>query len=61
MMVGVGGMAGAVAGIFVSGVVARILELTGSYVSIFAIASVAYLAALAVIHALVPRLEPARL
>jgi ACS family hexuronate transporter-like MFS transporter len=54
-------MAGAVAGIFVSGVVARILEFTGSYVSIFAIASVAYLFALAVIHLLVPRLEPARI
>lgn len=60
-VVGLGGMAGAVAGIFVSAVVAQILELTGSYVSIFAIASVAYLLALAVIHALVPRLEPARL
>ena len=58
-VVGLGGMAGAVAGIFVSAVVARILEFTGSYLSIFAIASVAYLVALAVIHALVPRLEPA--
>ena len=60
-VVGFGGMAGAVAGIFVSAVVARILELTGSYVSIFAIASVAYLFALAVIHALVPRLDAARI
>jgi MFS transporter, ACS family, aldohexuronate transporter len=60
-VVGLGGMAGAAAGIFVSGVVARILEFTGSYVSIFAIASVAYLAALAVIHMLAPRLEAARL
>jgi ACS family hexuronate transporter-like MFS transporter len=59
-VVGVGGMAGAVAGIFVSGIVAQILELTGSYVTIFAIASVAYLLALGVIHALVPRLERAR-
>ena len=60
-VVGLGGMAGAVAGIFVSAVVAQVLELTGSYVSIFAIGSVAYLFALAVIHALVPRLERARL
>ena len=60
-VVGLGGMAGAIAGIFVSAVVAQILELTGSYVSIFAIASVAYLVALAVIQILVPRLEPARL
>ena len=60
-VVGLGGMAGAIAGIFVSAVVARILEFTGSYISIFAIASVAYLFALAVIHLLVPRLEPARL
>jgi ACS family hexuronate transporter-like MFS transporter len=58
-VVGIGGMAGAIAGIFVSAAVAQILELTGSYVSIFAIGSVAYLLALAVIHALVPRLEPA--
>jgi MFS transporter, ACS family, hexuronate transporter len=60
-VVGLGGMAGAAAGIFVSGVVARILEFTGSYVSIFAIASVAYLVALVVIQLLTPRLEPARL
>ena len=60
-VVGLGGMAGAVAGIFVSAVVAQILEFTGSYISIFAIASVAYLLALAVIHLLVPRLEPVRL
>ena len=59
-VVGLGGMMGAIGGIFVSAVVARILELTGSYVPIFAIASVAYLVALAVIHLLVPRLEPAR-
>jgi ACS family hexuronate transporter-like MFS transporter len=59
-VVGLGGMAGAIAGIFVSAVVAQILELTGSYVSIFAIASAAYLVALAVIQILVPRLEPAR-
>ena len=38
-----------------------ILQFTGSYVSIFAIASVAYLLALGVIHVLVPRLEPARI
>jgi ACS family hexuronate transporter-like MFS transporter len=57
-VVGLGGMAGAVAGIFVSALVSQILELTGSYVSIFAIASVAYLVALGVIHALVPKLEP---
>ena len=59
-VVGIGGMAGAVAGIFVSAAVARILQLTGSYISIFAIASVAYLFALAVIHALVPKLEPVK-
>jgi ACS family hexuronate transporter-like MFS transporter len=60
-VVGLGGMAGAFAGIFVSAVVAQILEFTGSYVSIFAMASVMYLVALAVIHILVPRLEPARI
>jgi MFS transporter, ACS family, hexuronate transporter len=33
---------------------------TGSYVPVFLIAAFAYLTALAVIHVLVPRLEPAK-
>ena len=34
---------------------------TGSYVPVFLIAASAYLVALALVHALVPRLEPAEL
>jgi ACS family hexuronate transporter-like MFS transporter len=60
-VVGLGGMMGAISGIFIAGVIAAILELTGSYVPIFAIASVAYLVALVCVHVLSPRLEPARL
>jgi ACS family hexuronate transporter-like MFS transporter len=60
-VVGVGGMAGAVGGMMISLIVGEILQRTGSYVPIFIIAGTAYLAALGVIHALVPRLAPARI
>jgi len=59
-VVGLGGMAGSISGILIAGVTAAILEWTGSYVPIFAIASVAYLVALACLHLLSPRLAPAR-
>jgi ACS family hexuronate transporter-like MFS transporter len=39
--------------------VGLILQYTGSYLPIFIIAGSAYLVALAVIHLLAPRLEPA--
>ena len=42
------------------GVVGEVLQRTGSYVPIFIIAGSAYLVALAIIHGLAPRLEPAR-
>ncbi len=60
-VVGIGGMAGAIGGMFIAKLVAYILETTGSYVPIFAIAASAYLIALLVIHLLAPRLEPARI
>jgi MFS transporter, ACS family, hexuronate transporter len=60
-VVGLGGMAGAISGIFIAGVTAAILQWTGSYVPIFAMASAAYLVALVCIHLLAPRLAPARL
>jgi ACS family hexuronate transporter-like MFS transporter len=60
-VVGLGGMAGAVGGMLIAKLTGYILEATGSYVPVFLIAASAYLIALAVIHALVPRLEPARL
>jgi MFS transporter, ACS family, hexuronate transporter len=59
-VVGIGGMAGAIGGMFIAKLVAYILDSTGSYVPIFAIAASAYLIALLVIHLLAPRLEPAK-
>ncbi len=60
-VVGLGGMAGAIGGMMIAKLTGYLLDATGSYVPVFLIASFAYLAALAVIHLLVPRLEPARL
>jgi ACS family hexuronate transporter-like MFS transporter len=54
-------MAGAVGGMLIAKLTGYILEATGSYVPVFLIAASAYLVALAVIHMLVPKLEPARL
>jgi len=58
---GIGGMAGAVGGMLIALVTGEILQRTGSYVPIFAVAGSTYLLALLVIHLLVPRLEPADL
>ncbi len=58
-VVGIGGMAGAVAGMLIATTVGLILQYTGSYVPIFIIAGCAYLVALLVIHSLVPRMESA--
>jgi len=60
-IVGIGGMAGAVGGMFVAKAAGYILEWTGSYWSLFMIAGSAYLVALAVVHVLAPKLEPANL
>jgi ACS family hexuronate transporter-like MFS transporter len=60
-VIGFGGMAGAVGGMLIAKVTAYLLEFTGSYVTVFFVAGSAYLLALAVIHALVPRLEPVKL
>jgi ACS family hexuronate transporter-like MFS transporter len=58
-VVGIGGMAGAVGGMLIASSVGLILQSTGSYLPIFIIAGIAYLAALGIIHMLAPRLEPA--
>ena len=58
-VVGIGGMAGAIGGMLIASTVGLILQYTGSYLPIFAIAGGAYLAALGIIHLLAPRLEPA--
>jgi ACS family hexuronate transporter-like MFS transporter len=59
-VVGFGGMIGGVASMIVTYRIATLLDLTGSYVPVFLAAGFAYLAALAVIHVLAPRLEAAR-
>ena len=58
-VVGIGGMAGSIGGMLIATTVGLILQYTGSYLPIFIIAGSAYLVALAVIHLLAPRLEPA--
>jgi len=60
-VVGLGGFAGAVGGVFVSTVVGFLLQTTGSYLPVFIMAGSAYLLALAIVHALVPRLQPVSL
>jgi ACS family hexuronate transporter-like MFS transporter len=57
-VVGIGGMAGAVGGMLIAKTVGFILEWTGSYVIVFIIAGSAYLLALLIFHAIVPKLEP---
>jgi ACS family hexuronate transporter-like MFS transporter len=58
-VVGIGGMAGSIGGMLIATTVGLILQYTGSYFPIFIIAGGAYLVALAVIHLIVPTLEPA--
>jgi ACS family hexuronate transporter-like MFS transporter len=57
-VVGLGGMAGALAAMVFSELSGFILQKTGSYWSLFVIAGCAYISALAVMHLLVPRLTP---
>lgn len=56
---GMGGAAGAVGGILIAQATGWTLELAGSYVPIVLYAGLAYLIALAGIHALVPRMDTA--
>lgn len=58
-VVGIGGFGGAVAGMLIATFTGFLLQFTGSYVPLFAMASSAYLLALLMIHLLVPKLEPA--
>jgi ACS family hexuronate transporter-like MFS transporter len=60
-VVGVGGMAGAVGGMLIAKLTGYILQATGSYMPVFLIAGTTYLVSLAIVHSLMPRLEPARL
>jgi MFS transporter, ACS family, hexuronate transporter len=57
-LVGIGGMAGAVMGVFFAQFISRILSLThNNYMAPFAVAAFAYLVGLACIHLLLPNLE----
>ena len=59
-VIGIGGMAGAVGGMFIALIVGKVLQATGSYVVIFIMAGSAYLVALGIIQLLVPKMTPVR-
>jgi ACS family hexuronate transporter-like MFS transporter len=56
-VVGIGGFAGAVAGMFFAKFIGYVLQWTGSYLAIFAIAAFAYLLALLIMQLILPRVE----
>jgi ACS family hexuronate transporter-like MFS transporter len=56
-VVGIGGMAGSIGSVFFAFFAGHALQLTHSYVSLFAIASTAYLLALVVLYVLAPGLK----
>jgi ACS family hexuronate transporter-like MFS transporter len=60
-VVGIGGMGGAIGGMFVAQIVGHVLQWTGSYLIPFLIAAPVYLVAVGIIQLLAPRLEPAKL
>jgi ACS family hexuronate transporter-like MFS transporter len=60
-IIGIGGTIGAVGGMFMAKFTGWVLDATGSYMPMFVIAGSSYLAALLVIHLLVPRMEEATL
>jgi ACS family hexuronate transporter-like MFS transporter len=60
-VVGIGGFAGAMGGLILNLAAGRLRDLTGSYTTMFGIAASAYLAALLIVHLLVPRLAPVNL
>ena len=58
---GVGGMAGAIGGVLLLLGAGAIVQFTHSYVTLFVIACLAYPTALLIIHAITPKLAPARI
>ena len=60
-VVGMGGFAGAAGGMVIAKIVGYTLQWTGSYMVPFFIAGLAYFVALACVHALAPKLEPAEM
>jgi ACS family hexuronate transporter-like MFS transporter len=57
-IVGIGGMAGAIGGMFIAKLAGYILEWTGEYQILFIIAASVYLVNLLIIHMINPRLKP---
>ncbi len=57
-VVGIGGTAGAIGGMLIAKFVGYVLDLSGSYAPIFAVAGGAYLVALLALHLLSPKLTP---
>jgi ACS family hexuronate transporter-like MFS transporter len=60
-VVGIGGMVGSAGGVLFQLATGQIVQLTKTYIPIFMVCGLAYVAALIVLHAVVPRLEPANL
>ena len=58
-VIGIGGTAGAIGGMVFSLYIGQVLERLGTYSLIFYVAGSVYLIALAIMHLLTPRLEPA--
>ena len=59
-VVGLGGLSGALGGMLMSAYAGNVLQKLGSYTPIFLFAAFAYLAALLVVHLIVPDYRPAR-
>jgi len=59
-VVGLGGMVGTVGGLLFAKMTGNILQWTESYRAVFIVAGSTYLAALVIIHMLVPNMEPAQ-
>jgi MFS transporter, ACS family, hexuronate transporter len=60
-VVGIASFGGTVGGMLIAAFTGLVLQFTGSYLPMFAIAASAYLVALFVFHRIVPRLEPVNL
>jgi MFS transporter, ACS family, hexuronate transporter len=58
---GLGGMTGAIGGIVLFYVTGKILKVTGNYLPVFIMGSLAYMAALLIVHLLAPKLEQAQI
>lgn len=58
-VVGIGGMAGAIGGMLIAKAAGYVLQWSGSYLTLFIIAGMAYLVALLLIHVLAPKMKPA--